>query len=109
MLLLCDSSVILPLKIICQNTLETSTYPDMWKLANVTPIFKKGDKQILKNYMPISSLPICGKIFEKSTFNNLYSYFKLSSSFRMDLDGELVVERNYIKSLFAVRRHTPNA
>ena len=37
MLLLCDESVILPLKIIFRNILITSTYPDTWKLANVTP------------------------------------------------------------------------
>ena len=30
--------------------LETSTYLDLWKLANVIPIFKKGDKQLIKNY-----------------------------------------------------------
>ena len=46
----------------------------MWKLANVTPIFKKGDKQLIKNYRPISLLPICGKIFEKIIFNNLYNH-----------------------------------
>ena len=34
---------------------------------------------------------------------------KLASSLRMDLDGELVVERNYRKKLFALRIHTPNA
>ena len=62
MLFLCDNSVILPLKIIFQNILVTSTYPDMWKLANVTPIFKKGDKQLIENYRPISLLPICGKM-----------------------------------------------
>ena len=43
MLLLCDNSVVLPLKIIFQSILVTSTCPDMRKLANVTPIFKKGD------------------------------------------------------------------
>ena len=43
-------------------------YPDMWKLANVTPIFKKGDKQLIKNSRQISFLPICGKIFEKYIF-----------------------------------------
>ena len=57
MLLLCDDSVILPLKIIFRNILLTSIYPDIWKLANVTPIFKKGDKQLIKNYRPISLLP----------------------------------------------------
>ena len=38
MLLLCDDSIILPLNIIFKNILLTSTYPDQWKLANVTPI-----------------------------------------------------------------------
>ena len=41
MLLLCDDSVILPLRIIFRNMLSTAIYPDIWKLANVTPIFKK--------------------------------------------------------------------
>ena len=44
------------------------------ELANVTPIFKKGDKQFIKNYRPISLLPICGKVFEKIIFNNLYNH-----------------------------------
>ena len=73
-LLLCDNSVVLPLKLIFQNILVTSIYPDMWKLANVTPIYKKGDKQLVTNYWPISLLPICGKRFEKIIFNNLYGY-----------------------------------
>ena len=33
------------------------------KLANV---FKKNNKQLIKNYRPISLLPICGKSFEKN-------------------------------------------
>ena len=37
----------------------------MWKLANVTPIFINGNKQLIKNYRPISLLPICGKVLEK--------------------------------------------
>ena len=75
MLQLCDDSVVLPLKIIFDNILKTSVYPDSWKLANVTPIYKKNDKQLIKNYRPISLLPICGKMFEKIIFNNLYNYF----------------------------------
>ena len=79
MLLICDDSVILPLKIIFSNIPSTSIYPDTWKLANVTPIFKKGDKQLIKNYRPISLLPICGKIFEKIIFSNLYSYLNANN------------------------------
>ena len=74
MLLLCDDSVILPFRIIFTNILRTAIYPNMWKLANVTPIFKKGDKQLIKNYRPISLLPICGKTFEKIIFSHLYDH-----------------------------------
>ena len=58
MLLLCDNSLVLPLKMIFQNILNTSTYPGMWKLANVTPIFKNTNKQLIKNYRPITLLPM---------------------------------------------------
>ena len=42
--------------------------------CNVTPIFEKGDKQLIKNDRSISLLPICGKVLEKLIFNHLYSY-----------------------------------
>ena len=74
MLLICDESAVLPLMIIFRNILESSIYPDQWKLANVVPIYKKEDKQLVKNYRPISLLPICGKIFEKIIFDSLYAY-----------------------------------
>ena len=74
MLLLCDDSIVVPLKIIFDNIFETSVYPETWKLANVTPIFKKNNKQLIKNYRTISLLPICGKILEKVIFNSLYMY-----------------------------------
>ena len=82
-LLLCDYSVILPFKNISSN----SIYADMWKLANVTPIFKKGDKQLINNYRPISLLPICGKIFEKIIFNNLYNYLHLNGLITKNQSG----------------------
>ena len=62
MLKLCSNSICKPLEIIFNQCLETSTFPNDWKKGNVNPVFKKGDKQILKNYRPISLLPVCGKI-----------------------------------------------
>ena len=58
---------VIALTIILKNILETSTYTIMWKLANVTAIFKKEDKQLVKNYRPI-----CSKLFEKIIFTSLY-------------------------------------
>ena len=93
MLLLCDNSVVLPLKIIFENILSTSTYPDMWKLANVTPVLKKGDKQLIKNYRPISLLPICGKIFEKMIFNNLYKYLNANNLIDKYLNANNLIDK----------------
>ena len=59
----------------------------MWKLANVTPIFKKGDKQLIKNYRPISLLPICGKALEKIVFNNLYRYLNANNLITKNQSG----------------------
>ena len=43
--------------------------------ANVVPVHKKRDKQILKNYWPVSLLPICENFFERLIYNNLFEYF----------------------------------
>ena len=59
----------------------------MWKLANVIPIFKKGDKQLIKNYRPISLLPICGKVFEKIIFNNLCNYLNTNNLITKNQSG----------------------
>ena len=55
---------------------------DVWRRVrsqmtgkNVVPIFKKDDKQILKNYRPISLLLVCGKIFEKLIFIEMFKFF----------------------------------
>ena len=87
MLLLFDESVVLPLQIIFRNILASSIYPDLWKLANVTPIFKKENKQLVKNYRPISLLPICGKLFEKIVFNNLYLYLNSNNLITKNQSG----------------------
>ena len=44
-------------------------------MANVVPVHKKSDKQILENYRPVSLLPICGKVFERLIYNSLFEYF----------------------------------
>ena len=45
------------------------------KKGNVVPIHKKDGKKCLKNYRLVSLLPICGKISEKSIFNEMLKFF----------------------------------
>ena len=40
------------------------------------PSSKKGDKQIINNYRPVSLLPIYSNIFEKIIFNSLFEYLE---------------------------------
>ena len=48
MIKICDTSICRPLKLIFQACLESGKFPNEWKKANVVPVHKKGDKQILK-------------------------------------------------------------
>ena len=75
MLNLSQKSILKPLKLIFKNCLRTRLFPDQWEKANVVPIHKKGDKQLIENYRPVSLLPICGKVFERLIFNSLFNYF----------------------------------
>ena len=54
--------------------LETGSYPQTWKMANVLPVHNKESRLIKTNYRLISLLPICGKIFEKLIFDTIYGY-----------------------------------
>ena len=75
MIKFCGISIWKPLEIIFQNFLRSSKFPSEWKKANVVPTFKKGDKQCIKYYRPVSLLPVCGKVFERLLSNNIFSFF----------------------------------
>jgi len=59
---------------ICNLSITTNTFPDAWKLAQVTPIFKKNSTQDLNNYRPISILPVLSKLIEKHVSIHLYEF-----------------------------------
>jgi hypothetical protein len=47
------------------KSIEEGVFPDCLKVANVIPIYKKGEKTNLNNYRPISLLPVLSKVYEK--------------------------------------------
>ena len=75
MLKLCGEPIYKPLNLIFKSCLKTGQFPSEWKKANVVPVFKKGDKQLVKNYRPISLLPITGKIFGRLLYNQMFEFF----------------------------------
>ena len=75
MLKLCGQSIYKSLNLIFKSCLETGQFPLDWKKANVASVFKKDYNQLLKNYRPISLLPIIGKIFERLLYNLMFQFF----------------------------------
>ena len=72
---LCGNSICQFLEIISKTCLRNDRFPRKSKKANVVPIHKKGDQQTTENYGPVSLLPICGKIFERLLYDNLFIFF----------------------------------
>ena len=52
MLKICGSSICRRLQIIYKSGLDRGKFPQEWKKANVVPVHKKNDKQLVKNYRP---------------------------------------------------------
>ena len=74
MMEMCDESLIQTLSLIFRGCIDTGVYPDTWKKSNIVPVHKKGDKQIVNNYRPVSLLPICSKILEKIIFDSIMRF-----------------------------------
>ena len=68
------SSISNPLAILFRTCLQNECFPKEWKKANIVLVHKKHDKQLIKNYRPVSLLPICSKTFERVIFNSLFTY-----------------------------------
>ena len=73
----CGKNVIAPfLCTMFNNCFKTGTFPDCLKIAEVSPIFKKGDPFEATNYLPISLLSHFDKILEKLIYNRLLNHLK---------------------------------
>ena len=74
MLKLCAPSICKPLTLLFENCFTSGEFPNVWKKSNIVPVHKKGDKQLIKNYRPVSLLPICGELMEKLMFNSIFNF-----------------------------------
>ena len=74
MIKICGKSICKSLNLIFNQCMDTGSFLLEWKKANTVPIHEKSDKQCLKNYRPVSLLPVRGKILETLIFNEMFSF-----------------------------------
>ena len=67
----CSKEISPSLTALFNLSLRTGLVPLLWKSANVTPVFKKGEKSNCKNYRPISLLCIVSKVLERTILNQI--------------------------------------
>ena len=83
-----------PLAFLFNSSLFQGVFPDNWKHARVSPIFKDGSTEELSNYRPISVLPFLSRLFEKLVYCRLYKY--------LDHNGLIYRHQSGFRSLHSV-------
>ncbi|KAK4815887.1 hypothetical protein QYF61_009938 [Mycteria americana] len=76
-----------PLSIIYQQSWLTGEVPADWRLANVTPIFKKGRKEDPGNYRPVSLTSVPGKLMEQIILSAITRHVENNQGIRPSQHG----------------------
>ena len=61
---------------IFRKSYECGIVPVNMKVANIVPLFKKGNRSSASNYRPVSLTPIVAKIFEKIVHENILHHIE---------------------------------
>ena len=72
----CADTLAPALRDIFQRSLDTAVLPSDWRTANVSAVFKKGDKHLPENYRPISLTSVPCTIIEHIIYRHLMTYLE---------------------------------
>ena len=93
---------------IFNQSLNTGILPVDWKNANISPIFKKGNKHDPSNYRPVSLTSVCCKTLEHIICRHILSHLQhhkiltpLQHGFRSgySCESQLIITMNDILSM----------
>jgi len=97
--------------VIINTSIITNTFPDLWKISHVVPLYKSNDADDVNNYRPISLLPIFSKILEKIVAKQLMSYlehYKLLSDAQHGFRSGLSTESALLKVTEKIYKNMDN-
>ena len=55
-------------------SIQNGQLPDDWKIGNITPVHKKGKKELVENYRPISLTSLVVKTLERLIYNRVFAF-----------------------------------
>ena len=97
-----------PLALIFSKSLEEGSLPTTWKDANVTPIYKKGEKSDPGNYRPISLTSLVCKIMESIIRDEVMTHLKENDLLTCNQHG-FVPKRSCVTNLLDMMDKWTNA
>ena len=65
---------------IINESIVTGKFPNLWKEAIITPVLKNGDRELLKNYRPVSCLAAASKLLEKIVCAQVSEFFEVNNN-----------------------------
>ena len=63
-----------PLTRLFNQSLASGQFPEKWKDANLTPVYKSGAKNLFSNYRGIALLSVVSKVLEKCVYSRIYNH-----------------------------------
>ena len=70
----CNEEIAPVLQIIFTQSFKDQDLPSDWLMANIVPIFKKGNRNLAFNYRPISLTTTCCKVMEHIIFHFIMNH-----------------------------------
>ena len=70
------SAISYPLQLIFNQSIATGVFPDKMKIAEVIPLYKGKQRDLMMNYRPISLLMTISKLLEKVIYSCIYKFLE---------------------------------
>ena len=91
LLKLCKSNLSKFLSRLFNMCIDQGAYPEIFKIARITPVFKKGPRNLIQNHRPISILCNLSKIFDGLIHRRITSFF---TKFNLLSDNQFGFRKN---------------
>jgi Reverse transcriptase (RNA-dependent DNA polymerase)/Endonuclease-reverse transcriptase len=83
----CSKTLALPLSLIFKQSFNSGQLPQVWKEANITPIYKRGSRSDPLNYRPVSLTSVPAKVMERLVKEILLDHFNKNKLFTNNQHG----------------------